>query len=64
MIEQAKSLGLDQHTTALRAVPGTSATDVTQRYRMAGGQGVEATLEPRGDHWVVGDLRAISTVIE
>jgi hypothetical protein len=64
VIEQAKSLGLDHASGALRAMPGTSATDVTQRYRLAGGQGLEVTLEPRGDHWVVGDLRPASAAIE
>jgi hypothetical protein len=64
VLDEARKLGLDHHTGALRAMPGTSASDVTQRYRIAGGAGVEVTLEPRGDHWVVGDLRPTSTAIE
>jgi len=64
IVEQAKQLGLDHHVGTLRAVPGTTAEDVTQRYRTPTGTGIEVTLEPRGDHWVVGDVRAASVAIE
>jgi hypothetical protein len=64
VIDEAVKLGLDRHVGTLRAVPGTTAQDVTQRFRMPDGQGIEVTLEPRGDHWVVGDVRAASITIE
>ncbi len=64
VIDQAKQLGLDHHVGTLRAVPGTTTMDVTQRYRTPTGTGIEVTLEPRGDHWVVGDVRAAAIAIE
>ena len=64
VIDEAKKLGLDHHVGTLRAVPGTTAQDVTERFRTPDGHGIEVTLEPRGDHWVVGDVRAVEITIE
>jgi hypothetical protein len=64
VIDQAKEVGLDVRRAPLRAAPGTTALDVTQRYRTGGGEAVEVTLERAGDHWVVGDIRATQIIIE
>ena len=64
VIDQAKGLGLDVRRAPLRAAPGTTALDPTQRYRAGGTNAVEVTLEPAGDHWVVGDIRATQIIIE
>ncbi len=64
VIAQAQAVGLDQARAPLRAAPGTTATDLTQRFRTTGSDAVEVTLEPSGDHWVVADVRAAQIVIE
>ncbi|MEP7029256.1 MAG: hypothetical protein ABI960_11730 [Candidatus Eisenbacteria bacterium] len=64
VIEQATGIGLDRARTPLRAALGTTARDLTQRYRTNGSEAVEVTLEPAGDHWVVADVRASQLVIE
>jgi hypothetical protein len=68
VLEQVRELGLERGPiTPLRAAPGTAATDRTQRYRRGGSDGsdgLEVTLEPRGERWVVADLRPTRLVIE
>jgi hypothetical protein len=68
VLEQVRELGLERGPiTPLRAAPGTAATDRTQRYRRGGSggsDGLEVTLEPQGERWVVADLRPTRLVIE
>ena len=64
VIEQAQSLGLDIRRGQLRAAPGTTDADVTQRYRTGGTEAVEVTLQRSGDHWVVIDVRPTQIIIE
>jgi len=68
VLEQVRELGLERGPiTPLRAAPGTTASDLTQRYRRGGSggsDGLEITLEPRGESWVVADLRPTRLVIE
>ncbi|MEO6463036.1 MAG: hypothetical protein ABIP29_08155 [Candidatus Eisenbacteria bacterium] len=68
VIEQVKELGLERGPMGLlRAAPGTSAMDRTQRYRRGGtvgSDGLEITVDPRGAGWVVADLRPTRLVIE
>jgi hypothetical protein len=67
VIDQAISLGLDRPWGPFRAAPGTLPEDLTQRYRRSGGQpgeAIEVSFEPRGDGWVVSDLRPTRVVIE
>jgi hypothetical protein len=65
VIDQARELGLDHRPVApLRAALGTTATDLTQRYRIGSRDAIEVTLEPRGQRWVVVDLRATTLAIE
>jgi len=65
VVEQARSLGIDQGFRGLlRPAPGTGPDDVTQRYRTVGSEGIEVTFEPRGDRFVISDLRASRIEIE
>jgi len=68
VLEQVRELGLERGPiTPLRAAPGTLATDRTQRYRRGGSggsDGLEVTLAPQGERWVVSDLRPTRLVIE
>ncbi len=65
VLEQAMALGLDRRPPApLRAALGTTATDLTQRYRIGPQHAIEVTLEPRGERWVVVDLRETTLAIE
>jgi hypothetical protein len=65
VIDQARSLGLDRRPVQpLRAALGTTATDLTQRYRIGAQDAIEVTLEPRGERWVVVDLRETTLAIE
>ena len=65
VIDQARTLGLDRRPIApLRAALGTTATDLTQRYRIGSRQAIEVTLEPRGARWIVVDLRETTLAIE
>jgi hypothetical protein len=64
VIEQAQGMGLELGRGPLRAVPGTLASDPTQRYRTGGTEAIEVTLRNTGDHWVVDDVRPAQLVIE
>lgn len=68
VIEQARELGLERGPNGrLRAALGTDAMDRTQRFRRGGAggsDGLEVTLDPRGEGWVVADLRPTRLVIE
>ena len=68
VLEQVRELGLQRGPIGLlRAAPGTTAMDLTQRYRRGGSGGsdaLEITLQKRADSWVVADLRPTRLVIE
>ena len=64
VIEQAKSVALDLSRGPLRAAPGTTAMDPTQRYRLGGNQAIEVTLSNASGRWVVDDIRPTQIVIE
>jgi hypothetical protein len=68
VLDQVRELGLERGPIVpLRAAPGTTAGDRTQRFRRGGGggsDGLEITLDQQGERWVVADLRPTRLVIE
>jgi hypothetical protein len=64
VIEQAKAAALDLGRGPLKAAPGTTAMDATQRYRIGGSQAIEVTFSNSSGRWVVDDIRPTQIVIE